>query len=210
MDWCGDEYLYPCISVWNSNMVVPTWPPRFISWAWEKLGTCALLGTIILFLERRQLCRRLLWYPRGRYKDRLASQGLFTVSTGSWDIREAGSGLTCLQVCVWWRAAGMACSQDKCCIFWRDPLVIKAWATKYQKTTCPGLILTTAVEYTLHRQPCTWQGRVSLQLICIIRPGGLDLNKTATVCRIVCRPDHELFWQQTPKEMNSRCPSVWM
>ena len=94
MDWRGDECLHPCVSVCNSNMVVPSWPPRFISWAWEKLGTCAVIGMIILFLER-QLCGRVLWCPRGRYKDRLASQGLFTVSTGSWDIREAGSGLTC-------------------------------------------------------------------------------------------------------------------
>lgn len=85
------------------------WCPTHCQGLFWSLGKARCLHCDNTALERQQLWGHLP--PGGRYKDPLASSSLLTVSTGSWDIREAGSGLTCSQVCVWWRAAKMAFGQ---------------------------------------------------------------------------------------------------
>lgn len=54
------------------------------------------------------------------------------------------------------------------CIFRCDPLGTKARGTKYRKTTQPGSALPAQ-----RNTRCPWPGRVSLQLIGTVRPGGL-------------------------------------
>lgn len=121
-----DECLHPCVSVCNSNTMVPTGHQVWFLSLGKAQHLCSDWQDNVVLGEVATV-------SQGKQRHRLASQALFTGSTGSWDRREAGRGLTCLQPCVWRIAARKAFSQDKCCMYWRDPVEIKAWATSYQK-----------------------------------------------------------------------------
>lgn len=177
---------------------VPVWPTRCcpaehprLPLGREKLSTCAAMGT--------NAVRGVTAVSPGKGQTPRGSTRF--ICCAHWLVRHQrgwkGTDLTGL---LFVRSCQDGAQPAHVCIFRCDPLGTEARGTKYRKTTRPG-----SAEHTLslarkglfaanwHNQ--TWR---------------VDGNNTATVPRTVRRPDHELFWQQTPKEMSSRCPPVWI
>lgn len=89
-----DECLHACVSVCNSNTLVPADHRVWFLSLGKAQHLCSHWQDNVVLGEVATV-------SQGKQGHCLASQGLFTVSTGSRDMREAGRGLMCPQACVW-------------------------------------------------------------------------------------------------------------
>lgn len=125
----------------------------------EKLSTCAAMGT--------NAVRGVTAVSPGKGQTPRGSTRF--ICCAHWLVRHQrgwkGTDLTGL---VFVRSCQDGAQPAHVCIFQCDPLGTKARGTKYRKTTRPGSALPAQ-----RNTRCPWPGRVSLQLIGTIRPGGL-------------------------------------